>query len=58
MVHRLTATSHGFVRDRVARVSAKREKDTHKLPFDVRDVGRRNPRDHQRPPWVCVFLAG
>ena len=39
MVGQLTARSNEFVRDRVARVPAKREKDTHQLPFDVRNIG-------------------
>ena len=36
---RLTAGSNSFVRSRIVRVPASREKDTHKLPFDAHDAG-------------------
>ena len=36
---RLTAGSNSFIRSRIVRVPASREKDTHKLPFDAHDAG-------------------
>ena len=39
-VDRLTAASHDFVRSRIIRVPASKEKDTYKLPFDAHDAFR------------------
>ena len=39
-VDRLTAASHDFVRSRIIRVPASKEKDTYKLPFDAHDAYR------------------
>ena len=39
-VDRLTAASHDFVRSRITRVPASKEKDTYKLPFDAHDAFR------------------
>ena len=40
-VDRLTTASNEFVRSRIVRTLGNKEKDTHKLPFDVHDLYRR-----------------
>ena len=39
-VDRLTTASNEFVRSRIVRIPGNKEKDTHKLPFDVHDLYR------------------
>ena len=39
-VDRLTNASNEFVRSRIVRIPGNKEKDTHKLPFDVHDLYR------------------